>query len=104
MASDLAAWLRARIRSEGPISFREWMEECLYHPKYGYYMRPGRKTGPGTDADFVTPPTLHPFFGRAVARQLVLEWERLGRPAAFEVAEYGGGEGDLCANALAELD
>lgn len=84
-----------RIAREGPIPFRDWMEAALYDSDEGYYMRGGRKTGTGRDADFATPPTLHPFFGVAVAREM--------RDAPGRVVEYGGGEGDLARHAVAEL-
>ena len=35
------------------MRFVDWMEACLYDEE-GYYMRPGRKTGAGDDADFAT--------------------------------------------------
>jgi NADH dehydrogenase [ubiquinone] 1 alpha subcomplex assembly factor 7 len=97
----LAERLRQCIDRTGPLPFDAWMEACLYDPAEGYYVRPGRKTGPGADADFATSPTLHPFFGQAVAMAAAAAWERLGRPAPFPVVEFGGGEGDLARNALA---
>lgn len=100
----LADRLRQRIRASGPLPFRAWVAACLYDPEEGYYMRPGRKTGTGRDADFVTPPTLHPFFGAAIGMQVRDEWQRAGRPAAWTVLELGGGEGDLAANAVAWMD
>jgi SAM-dependent MidA family methyltransferase len=80
------------------------MEACLYDPEDGYYMRPGRKTGPGDDADFATSPTLHPFFGAAVGKEIALCWDRLGRPGDFQAVEFGGGEGHLARDALAWMD
>lgn len=102
--ADLAHRLRQRIRQDGPLPFRDWMEACLYDPEHGYYIRPGRKTGPGPDADFATSPTLHPFLAQAVAREAASVWEALDRPASFQVVEFGGGEGDLARDALAWLD
>ncbi len=81
-----------------------WMEAALYDPGEGYYTRPGRKTGPGADADFATSPTLHPFLARCIAEEAVETWRRLGAPADFAVYEFGGGEGDLARDALAHLD
>lgn len=98
--SDLPARIRARIESDGPITFRDWMDLCLYDPDGGYYMAPGRKTGPADDADFATSPTLHPFMGEAVAKEAVDVWERLESPDVLRVAEFGGGEGDLARTAL----
>lgn len=80
------------------------MEACLYDPTDGYYLRPGRKTGPGDDADFATSPTMHPFFAQAIAQEIVDTWRRLREPEEFVVVEFGGGEGDLARNALRWLD
>jgi NADH dehydrogenase [ubiquinone] 1 alpha subcomplex assembly factor 7 len=99
----LAQRLAERIQRDGPLPFDAWMEACLYDPAEGYYVRPGRKTGAGEDADFATSPTLHPFFGAAVGMEAAAAWERLGHPTPFHVVEFGGGEGDLARNALAWL-
>lgn len=104
MGEELAAIIRAEIQTKGPIDFSRWMQLCLYHPQYGYYMKPGRKTGTGRDADFVTPPTLHPFFGKAMGEEIAEAWEIAGSPATFTVLEFGGGEGDLSLAALARMD
>ncbi|MCA1812270.1 MAG: SAM-dependent methyltransferase [Halobacteriales archaeon] len=100
----LADRLRQRIAADGPMPFDAWMEACLYDPEEGYYVRPGRKTGAGEDADFATSPTLHPFFGAAVGMEAAAVWERIGRPTPFPVVEFGGGEGDLARGALRWLD
>lgn len=84
------------------VSFRDFMAVALYG-EGGYYMRPRKKTGTGTDADFATSPTLHPFFGEAVGNQLATEWDESGRPNPFLVCEFGGGEGDLARNAVSQL-
>ena len=81
------------------MRFVDWMEACLYDEE-GYYMRPGRKTGAGEDADFATSPTLHPFMGRCIADEIVQAWDERGRPEDFAVYEFGGGEGDLARAAL----
>ncbi len=89
---------------DGPITFAAWMEACLYDATGGYYMRSGRKTGAGADADFATNPTLHPFLAHCVAREIEATWNRCDKPARFEVVEFGGGEGTLARDALAWLD
>ena len=39
-ARVLSELLAERIRRGGPISFAEFMRECLYHhPAHGYYLR-----------------------------------------------------------------
>ena len=37
MDNPLEQLIRARIREEGPLSFRDVMDLALYHPEYGYY-------------------------------------------------------------------
>ncbi len=81
------------------MSFHDWMNACLYHPEHGYYMRARRKTGAGQDADFATSPTLHPFFGTAVGREILAHWQDAGKPSQLDVVEYGGGEGHLARHA-----
>lgn len=80
------------------------MQECLYHPLWGYYTRPDRGRVTGLDGDFVTAPTLHPFFGMAIAREIAAAWARVGSPSTYRVCEFGGGEGDLARMALQWLD
>ncbi len=104
VADPLRERLRSRIKAEGAISFRDWMELALYDEQDGYYMRPGQKTGVDGDSDFATSPVLHPFMAQSVGREIVDLWERQGRSKNFVVVEFGGGEGHLAGDALAWLD
>jgi SAM-dependent MidA family methyltransferase len=79
------------LRRSGPITFERYMELCLYHPEFGYYMQGQERTG--VAGDYFTSPDLHPVFARLVARQAVEMWEILGRPAPFTWAEMGPGRG-----------
>jgi SAM-dependent MidA family methyltransferase len=92
----LAQELTRRIRSRGPMTFAEFMHECLYHPAFGYYSRPEARRF----ADFYTSVDVHPIFGRLLARQLAEMWEQLGRPNDFWVVEAGAGAGRLAAQIL----
>jgi SAM-dependent MidA family methyltransferase len=88
--------LAGRIRSGGPISFAEFMRECLYHYAHGYYSRASaRRFG-----DYYTSVDVHPIFGRLVARQFAEMWELLGSPRPFVVAESGAGVGRLAGHIL----
>lgn len=89
----------ARIRRGGPITFRDYMEMCLYHPRYGYYNAPRPPMGPG--GDYLTSPEVSPIFGVLVGRQIYQMWEVMGSPHPFQVVEVGGGKGSL-ARALLE--
>ena len=35
----LAELLAERIRRYGPLTFADYMRECLYHPVHGYYSK-----------------------------------------------------------------
>lgn len=94
--TPLAELLAARIRASGPIPFAEYMRECLYHPLHGYYA----KAEAQRFADFYTSVDVHPIFGRLLARQIAEMWERLRRPAEFQLVEAGAGTGRLAAQIL----
>jgi SAM-dependent MidA family methyltransferase len=93
--------IRAEIDASGPITFARFMELALYDPTEGYYVRRGdRATRSG---DFLTAPETHALFGRALARQIDEQWERLGRPDQFVLREYGAGTGALAEAVLEGL-
>ena len=96
LVTPLAQALAERIRATGPISFAEYMRECLYHPQFGYYgKREGRRF-----ADFYTSVDVHPIFGRLLARQLAEMWDALGHPQEFYAVEAGAGTGRLAGQIL----
>ncbi|WP_207909171.1 class I SAM-dependent methyltransferase [Pedobacter sp. ok626] len=89
-----------QIQDQGPISFHDYMETCLYHPEMGYYT-----TNPdiiGKEGHFYTSSTLSPVFGVMIAKQLEEMWMHMGNPA-FTIVEYGAGTGDLCKSILNHL-
>ena len=79
--TPLAALLTERIRRFGPITFAEYMRECLYHHAHGYYSQPESRRF----ADYYTSVDVHPIFGRLLARQFAEMWEQLGRPPAISI-------------------
>jgi SAM-dependent MidA family methyltransferase len=89
-----------RIRLEGPLSFREFMEMALYYPGQGYYTSAGEKTG--KTGDFYTSPYLSSLFGEMIAGQLEEMWQILGRQP-FTIVEQGAGSGLLCRDILRRL-
>jgi SAM-dependent MidA family methyltransferase len=88
--------LAERIRAHGPITFADYMYQCLYDPEFGYYSRPESQRF----ADFYTSVDVHPIFGRLLARQLAEMWELFGCPAEFLAVEAGAGTGRLAAHIL----
>jgi len=94
--TPLAALLAERIRRFGPITFAEYMRECLYHPAYGYYSQPESRRF----ADYYTSVDVHPIFGRLLARQFAEMWEQLERPPEFQLTEAAAGTGRLAGHIL----
>ena len=90
-STPLARILAEEIRQDGPITFAKFMEQCLYHPEFGYYSRKDAKRF----ADFYTSVDVHPIFGRLLARQLAEMWDVLGRPPKFVAVEAAAGTGRL---------
>jgi SAM-dependent MidA family methyltransferase len=86
-----------RIRAGGSLPFEAFMRLALYHPEGGYYAT----RVPGSGGDYGTSPSLTPWFGRLVARELNGMWEAMGRPDRFTVVEVGAGRADLAAGVLA---
>ena len=89
--TPLGALLAERIRKQGPVTFADYMEACLYHPHYGYYAKLGQQPR----RDYFTSVDVSPLFGRLLARQLEEMWIQLGRPDPFWLLEAGAGVGNL---------
>ena len=94
--TPIAELLADRIRRYGPLTFADYMRECLYHPVHGYYS----KAESTRFADYYTSVDVHPIFGRLLARQFAEMWEHLGRPAEFTLVEAGSGVGRLASHIL----
>jgi SAM-dependent MidA family methyltransferase len=88
----------ARIQSQGPIPFRDFMEAALYHPQHGYYR--SRREKMGREGDYLTSPEVSSVFGVLMGRQLGEMWQAMGMPHRFDVVEAGAGTGLLCRDIL----
>lgn len=97
---ELSDIIKQKIKDNGPVCFREFMEICLYYPELGYYTSQGAKIGP--EGDFYTSPNLTPVFGALIGKQLEEMWENLERQP-FTIVEYGAGTGMLCHDILSYL-
>jgi len=85
------------IKSDGPLSFRNFMDLCLYHPELGYYTAPKQRIG--CKGDYYTSSSLTPAFGYTLARQMEEMWRYLGG-GAFTIIECGAGDGRMCNDML----
>jgi SAM-dependent MidA family methyltransferase len=100
-SSKLTHLLKEKIALGGPLPFSEFMENCLYHPEFGYYST-GRKVV-GRDGDFYTSVSTGSLFGRLLADGFYQVWEELGRPAEWQIVEQGANRGDLAVDVLTRL-
>lgn len=89
-----------KIRNDGPLSFRDYMEMALYFPGKGYYTSTRQKFG--ERGDYYTSPVISEIYGSLLARQLEEMWFLLGREP-FTIVEYGAGEGALAHQILQAL-
>lgn len=90
-----------RGTEERCISFRTYMEMCLYDEDYGYY-----RTGPiriGKDGDFYTSSAVGDVLGQVIARYgIAYSGQLQGRK--LRLAEWGGGTGRLSAQIAAAAE
>ncbi len=94
--TPLAELLADRIRRFGPLTFADFMRECLYHPVRGYYSKAESKRF----ADYYTSVDVHPIFARLLARQFAEMWGSLGQTEEFTLVEAGAGVGRFAAQVL----
>ena len=97
----LIDFIRARIESAGPVTFRWFMEQALYHPEHGYYSSGKGATGRG--GDYFTNVSVGPLFGKMIAIQFREMWERMGAPAQFAIVEQGANDGVFARDVLESL-
>ncbi|KAH8826508.1 S-adenosyl-L-methionine-dependent methyltransferase, partial [Flagelloscypha sp. PMI_526] len=76
----------------GPVSYYYYMQLCLSHPEFGYYMSP---TNPiiGEGAGLVTSPEISQIFGEVCSA--LFQWIMAGCPAAVSRVDLGSGKGTI---------
>lgn len=97
---DLTTIIIDRIKTQGPVSFHDFMEMALYYPGLGYYT--SGRTKIGKQGDYFTSPHLTPVIGMVLGKQLEEMW-RLSGEKDFTIVEYGAGDGLLCHDILTYL-
>lgn len=101
MPSPVESLVRQRIQERGPLTFAEVMRIALYEPERGYYGQGPPLIGRG--GDFFTSVSVGPLFGRLLAMQACMVWEKAGRPAGFTLIEQGAHDGQLMEDVLLGL-
>jgi SAM-dependent MidA family methyltransferase len=99
---ELKRQLVSAIESgDGAMGFDEFMGTALYDAAHGYYAQAGEVTGRA--GDFYTSVSVGKWFGTILAAQFEEVWERMGRPAVFDLVEQGANDGRLADDVLSAL-
>ena len=93
----LAARLRERIRTEGPLSVAAFMGEALFDPMAGFY---ATKDPLGAANDFITAPEISQMFGELLGLWTAEVWGQMGAPAPVQLIELGPGTGRMMSDML----
>ncbi len=89
--------IRQIIEIEGPITVSHYMQLCLAHPRYGYYVT---RDPLGQQGDFITAPEVSQMFGELIGAWAAAVWQQMGSPPKIQLVELGPGRGTLMADAL----
>ncbi len=98
---SLHARLRARIQSEGPITFHDFMAAALYDDEAGYYFREDERWG--RKGDYWTSPERSVLFAATFAKYFARLFHNLGEPESWVVFEAGAGSGKFAEGVLDTL-
>jgi NADH dehydrogenase [ubiquinone] 1 alpha subcomplex assembly factor 7 len=98
--SPLQSELKRLIRSSGPMPVWRYMELCLTHPQYGYYVS---RDPLGREGDFTTAPEVSQMFGELLGLWTASVWKAIGSPPLLRLIELGPGRGTMMTDALRAL-
>jgi SAM-dependent MidA family methyltransferase len=99
VSTELERRLIERIKREGPITFRDFMQTALYDPELGYYNTERLKIG--TQGDYYTSSNVHRAFGAVLGRAFAELWA--GSVEPLTIVEIGAGTGQLAADVLSAM-
>jgi SAM-dependent MidA family methyltransferase len=98
--SPLQSELKRLIKSSGPMPVWRYMELCLTHPEFGYYVS---RDPLGREGDFTTAPEVSQMFGELLGLWTASVWKAIGSPPVLRLIELGPGRGTMMADALRAL-
>ncbi|MGO3935047.1 SAM-dependent methyltransferase [Rhodopseudomonas pseudopalustris] len=98
--SPLLVEIKRLIKSTGPMPVWRYMELCLNHPDYGYYVS---RDPLGREGDFTTSPEISQMFGELIGLWAASVWKATGEPDVLRLIEIGPGRGTMIADALRAL-
>jgi NADH dehydrogenase [ubiquinone] 1 alpha subcomplex assembly factor 7 len=95
--SPLETLIRKQIAASGPMPVSRYMQICLTHHQYGYYLK---RDPLGRDGDFITAPEVSQMFGELIGLWAASVWNAMGMPQEVKFIELGPGRGTMMADAL----
>ena len=98
--SPLLSEIKKLIKSSGPMPVWRYMQLCLMHPSYGYYLS---RDPLGREGDFITAPEVSQMFGELLGLWAASVWKAMGSPPLLRLIEIGPGRGTMMADALRAL-
>jgi SAM-dependent MidA family methyltransferase len=98
--SPLQSEIVKLIQSAGPMPVWRYMEMCLSHPDYGYYVS---RDPLGREGDFTTAPEVSQMFGELLGLWSASVWKAMGSPSELRLIELGPGRGTMMVDALRAL-
>jgi NADH dehydrogenase [ubiquinone] 1 alpha subcomplex assembly factor 7 len=98
--SPLQSEIKKLIKASGPMPVWRYMELCLTHPQFGYYVS---RDPLGREGDFTTAPEVSQMFGELLGLWAASVWKAIGSPPLLRLIELGPGRGTMMADALRAL-
>jgi NADH dehydrogenase [ubiquinone] 1 alpha subcomplex assembly factor 7 len=95
--SPLLDEIKRLIKSTGPMPVWRYMQLCLTHPQYGYYIS---RDPLGREGDFTTSPEVSQMFGELLGLWSASVWRAMGSPPLLHLIELGPGRGTMMADAM----
>lgn len=97
----LQSFLLKRIKQRTSITFDDWMQQCLYHPTWGYYNRGNLNVGRG--GDFFTSVSVGNCFGMLLAHRIHHYVSNSAAESTLTIIELGANTGQLACDILNTL-